>query len=168
MGIMSLHRGVDTTFMKKFLLSFIYAGHGIWYCVRHERNFRIHLVATFYALALAALLSLQKGEWAALLTIIAVVITAEATNTAIERAVDLSTEKVHSTARIAKDAAAGAVLFCALISVIIGVILFYRPEELCALGAQFWEAPWKMLLLAISIAVSLLFIFRGGASSAKK
>ena len=149
--------------MRKFFLSFMYAGRGLWYCVRHERNFRIHLVAALYAMVLAWTFSLQKGEWAVLLAIIAIVITAEATNTAIERAVDLSTKNPHSMARIAKDAAAGAVLFCAVMAIAIGGILFYRPHDLAELGTRLWEAPWKMLLLALSAAISLLFIFQGGA-----
>ena len=31
-----------------FLRSFVYAGRGIWFCIRHERNFRIHMVAAAY------------------------------------------------------------------------------------------------------------------------
>ena len=154
--------------MKRFFMSFIYAGRGFWYCVRYERNFRIHLVAAAYILTFATSFSLLKGEWAALLAIIALVIATEGINTAIERAIDISTTNPHPLAKIAKDAAAGAVLFCAIISVVIAGFLFYRPDELLEIGARFWATPWMLLVLAVSIPVSLLFIFCGGAKDQEK
>ena len=36
-----------------FLRSFVYAGRGIWFCIRHERNFRIHMSAAIYVLLFA-------------------------------------------------------------------------------------------------------------------
>ena len=53
--------------MKAFLRSFVYAGRGVWFCIRHERNFRFHMVAAIYVLCFAPLFSLTRGEWAALL-----------------------------------------------------------------------------------------------------
>ena len=153
--------------MKRLFKSFICAGRGFWYCVRHERHFRIHLVITAYVLAITPSFSLSRGEWTALLTIIALVVTTEGINTAIERAIDISAKNPHPLVQIAKDAAAGAVLFCAMISVIIAGILFYRPDELLELLLQLKEVPWKLLLLVVSIPASLLFVFRGGAKNKK-
>ena len=45
-------------------------------------------------------------------------------NTAVEAVVDLVTEEKKPLAKIAKDTAAGAVLFSAIVSVIIGCIIF--------------------------------------------
>ena len=53
--------------MKAFLRSFVYAGRGVWFCIRHERNFRFHMVAAIYVLCFAPLFSLTRGDWAALL-----------------------------------------------------------------------------------------------------
>ena len=48
----------------------------------------------------------------------------ELMNTAIERTVDLCTEDFHPLAKQAKDIAAGAVFVYAILSVIIGCIIF--------------------------------------------
>ena len=97
-----------------FLRSFVYAGRGIWFCIRHERNFRIHMVAAAYVLLFAPYFSLTRGEWAALLAIIGLVTAAEAVNTAVEQTVNLAAPGRRTRARVAKDAAAGAVLLCAV------------------------------------------------------
>lgn len=149
--------------MKSLLKSFIYAGRGIWFCVRHERNFRIHIVASIYVMWLGYSLSLSRIEWAVLLLALAMVLSAEAVNTAIENAVDLSSPDINSTARTAKDAAAAAVLVCAAFTVAVGAFLFYRPAELALLWAGLIGQPWKILLLAASLIISFLFIKYGGA-----
>ncbi|MCL2140099.1 MAG: diacylglycerol kinase family protein [Dehalococcoidia bacterium] len=149
--------------IKKFTKSFVYAGCGLWYCLRHERNFRIHLVLAVYALWLAAALSMARAEWVVLLVTIAVVISAEIFNTALERIVDLIVgEKYDSMARLAKDVAAGLVLFCAIVAVAVGYALFWRPQDLSILMAQFWQVPWRVLTIIFSVIVSLGFIFGGG------
>ena len=50
-----------------FIKSFGYAARGVWYCIRHERNFRIHLGIAAYVLAFAPYFSLSRAEWAVLL-----------------------------------------------------------------------------------------------------
>ncbi|GIP51694.1 hypothetical protein J42TS3_07290 [Paenibacillus vini] len=70
---------------------------------------------------------LPVRDLALLLLVISVVITAELLNTAIEAAVDLATPEWHRLAKIAKDAAAGAVLVAAAFAVLIGILLFYNP-----------------------------------------
>ena len=50
-------------------------------------------------------------------------------NTAVEAVVDLVTEERKPLAKLAKDAAAGAVLLAAIMAVIAGLILFL-PEGL--------------------------------------
>ena len=59
-----------------------------------------------------------------LLFLIGGMLSLELMNTAIERAVDLITKDYHPLAKAAKDAAAGAVFVYALLSVIIGLIIF--------------------------------------------
>ena len=53
--------------MKALIKSFMYAGRGIWFCIRHERNFRIHIVASIYVLWFGFWFSLGRAEWAILL-----------------------------------------------------------------------------------------------------
>ena len=103
-----------------FIKSFGYAARGVWYCIRHERNFRIHLGIAAYVLAFAPYFSLSRAEWAVLAVLMALVLCAEAVNTAVERTVDLASTERQPRARAAKDAAAGAVLLCALAAALVG------------------------------------------------
>lgn len=148
--------------MKTFLKGFFYAGRGIWFCVRHERNFRIHLIAAAYVLFFAPYFSLSRNEWAVLLLTIASVIAAEAVNTAVEQTIDLLSPDSHPMAQAAKDASAGAVLVCAMISVFVGIALFWVPPILSALWLSITGTLWKGLLLLLSLALSLYFIVFGG------
>ncbi|MMZ63705.1 Undecaprenol kinase [compost metagenome] len=77
---------------------------------------------------LAALFfDLPLRDIALLLLVIGFVFSAELFNTAIEAVVDLVTPEWHSLAKMAKDAAAGAVLIAACFAVLIGIVLFYEP-----------------------------------------
>lgn len=55
---------------------------------------------------------------------IGLVISLELINTAIERVVDLVTSEYHPLAKEAKDIAAGAVFVAAILSIVIGGIIF--------------------------------------------
>ena len=63
-------------------------------------------------------------EWGVCFVLFALVLSLELMNTALENVVDLVTEEKKQKAKIAKDAAAGAVLVAAIFSVIIGISIF--------------------------------------------
>lgn len=88
---------------------------------------KFHTVAAAAALALSFLLHISKFDWLFVLTAIALVFTAELINTAIEKTVDLAMPDVHPLAKIAKDAAAAAVLVTAVFAVVVGILVFYDP-----------------------------------------
>ncbi len=111
--------------MRNFA-AFRYAIAGILYCVRQERNMKIHAVAALAAIFAAWQMDLSSTEWAILLISIAGVISAELFNTAIESVVDKVSPEMHPLAKAAKDAAAGAVLVQAMASLGIGYILFWN------------------------------------------
>jgi undecaprenol kinase len=67
---------------------------------------------------------LSASEWIFILFAIGGMFSLELVNTAIERIVDLVTEEYHPLAKQAKDIAAGAVIVYAILSVIIGCIIF--------------------------------------------
>lgn len=145
-----------------FLRSFVYAGRGIWFCIRHERNFRIHMAAAVYVLLFAPYFSLTRGEWAALLAIIGLVTAAEAVNTAVEQTVNLAAPGRRMRARVAKDVAAGAVLLCAGAAVAVGFILFARWDVWTCILSDFRTNWWKPVLLLLSLPLALWFIISGG------
>jgi len=83
-----------------------------------DRNLRIHLAAGVLAGAFVAVAPLAAAERAVILVCVAAVIAAEVANTAIEALVDLVSPRWDERARIAKDAAAAAVLVVAAGSVL--------------------------------------------------
>lgn len=97
---------------------------GIIYCVRQERNMKIHITFACLAGCLAWWLQLDPYEIMILLLTIASVFVAEMMNTVVEKIVDMVSPELHPLAKIAKDVAAGAVLVTAIISLLVGYILF--------------------------------------------
>ena len=104
--------------------SFGYAFEGIWTGIRKERNMRIHCLAVILVTAAGTFFGLSAAEWCICLLLFGMVISLELVNTAVEAVVDLVTEEKKPLAKIAKDTAAGAVLFTAVMAVIIGCIIF--------------------------------------------
>lgn len=104
--------------------SFGYAFQGIFHTIRDERNIKIHLFATAMVILFGAWLRISRTEWLICLILFGLVISLELVNTAIEACVDLVTEEKKPLAKKAKDAAAGAVLFSAIMAAIIGLAIF--------------------------------------------
>ncbi|HHY72974.1 MAG TPA: diacylglycerol kinase family protein [Bacillus bacterium] len=113
--------------MKRLLASFSYATQGLLHVIKKERNMQIHLTIACIVLFFAYFFSVSKLEWIVILLCIGIMLSLESLNTAIERTVDLCTEEIKPLAKQAKDVAAGAVFVFAIISVIIGLIIFLKP-----------------------------------------
>ncbi len=150
--------------VKSFLKGFVYAGRGIVYCLARERNMRIHLTFTAYMfgfLTVFDFFEINKTEFAVLIALCALVMSLEAVNTAIERAVDQTSKEISELARVAKDTAAGAVLIAAIASVICGIIIMWQPEAFRAMFEYYKTHILVFVILIISIILSLFFIFHG-------
>jgi len=104
--------------------SFYYAIRGINYAVATGRNMKIHVLATFLAIATGLILGISRLEWAIVVICIFMVLAAETVNSALEKTVDLVTENYHPLAKHAKNMAAGAVLLTAINAVVVGVLIF--------------------------------------------
>jgi diacylglycerol kinase len=107
-----------------FFRSFSYAGQGVWHVVRTQRNMRVHLLAGAAAVAAGLVLRISAVDWACVLLAIGLVLTAETLNTVVEALADLCTDDYHPLAKIAKDAAAGAVLISSAAALGVGVAVF--------------------------------------------
>ena len=108
---------------RRTLRSFRFAAAGVVFLVRTQPNARVHLVVAAMVFALAAWLRVGTTAWAVLLLDVALVLSLEAMNTAVEFAVDLASPEVHPLAKAAKDTAAAAVLVAAALSVLVGLLL---------------------------------------------
>lgn len=104
--------------------SFGYAFEGIWTGICKERNMKIHCIAIIAVTCAGTFFHITAIQWCICLLLFALIASLELVNTAVEAVVDLVTEEKKPLAKIAKDTAAGAVLFSALVSVIIGIIIF--------------------------------------------
>ncbi|HEU4785095.1 MAG TPA: diacylglycerol kinase family protein [Ktedonobacterales bacterium] len=120
----SAHIGPDSTGRAAFLRSFVYAWHGLIYAIRTQRNARVHAVLGAGAIVLGLVLHISPVEFAMIFVAITLVFIAEMFNTVAEACVDLVTREYHPLAKIAKDVAAGAVLLNAILSVVIGILVF--------------------------------------------
>ena len=108
------------------LLSFKYAGQGVSYAFRTQRNFRVHLVIGAIALSLSIYCQLSAVACSIISLTIALVLVLELLNTALEAIVDLTVgREFHQLAKIAKDCAAGAVLIAAIAALIIASVLLF-------------------------------------------
>lgn len=109
---------------KHWLRRFGYALNGWRYAVRTERNVQIHLIVTGVVLAFSIGLPVTQTEFFIVLTMIALVLSLEMVNTAVEHVVDSLTVDHYEWAKRAKDVAAGAVLLAAVVSFVIGLMIF--------------------------------------------
>lgn len=109
---------------KNLIDSFKHAFEGIGVAIKSERNLQIHIAIMFLVIIFGIILKISVVEWFVCLLLFGGVISLEMINTAIETTVDLITMERNPKAKLAKDASAGAVLVIAIVSVIIGLIIF--------------------------------------------
>ena len=110
--------------LAKFIAGFGYAFSGLWYALRTQRNARVHVVIAILAILMGLFLHISTVEFAMIFVAITGVFIAEMFNTVCELCVDLASPEYHPLAKIAKDVAAGAVLLSAMLSVVIGLLIF--------------------------------------------
>ena len=110
--------------LKKRIQSFKYAFNGLRILLREESNARIHLCIAFCVLIAGFALRISKGEWVVIVFCIGFVFALELLNTAIENIADFVSKDYHALIKKAKDLSAGAVLVGAIVSAIVGLIIF--------------------------------------------
>lgn len=110
--------------IKKFLLSFTYPIKGLKYAYRNEQNLTVDVGMALIVVIFGFLFRIETWEWAVLIITVGIMLALELVNTAIEAVVDLVTEEYHPLAKVAKDTSAAAVFVFAIVSIIIGLIIF--------------------------------------------
>ena len=89
-----------------------------------EQNLLIHIIATILVTILGIYFKLSIQEWVLIYFVVALVISSELLNSAIELAVDMFTQEFNPLAMVAKDTAAAAVVISAFTAAIIGLYIF--------------------------------------------
>ncbi len=110
--------------IQKRMRSFNYALAGIRFALRHEPNMRIHLAMAILAISAGAWFSIDADDWRWLVVAIALVLSAEALNTAVEQCCNAISREFDPAIKAAKDVAAGAVLVNAICAALIGLSIF--------------------------------------------
>jgi len=147
--------------VKKLVDSFNYAIEGIIYSIRTQRNMRIHMVIAIIMLAACFFFDMTKMELLILTITITMVIVAEMINTAVECAIDATTNYYHPLAKIAKNVAAGAVLITAINAALVGYIIFYDkvfPFSIVMLNKIKESSPHTIFLLLVIVCIVTVVI----------
>lgn len=103
---------------------FGYAFSGLHYALMNEANFRIHTIAALLVVGMGFYFHFSIIEWLFLTLAIGFVFLTEIINTLIEEVVDHLIQEHHEGAKIIKDLGSASVLTAAIISLIMGVLLF--------------------------------------------
>ena len=113
------NKSIDQSFKNAF--------NGFCQAVADERNMKIHIVVAIMVIILGMLFKLDTPRWMAVIFAIGLVFVCELFNTAIELLTDMVSPEYSKQAKRVKDTSAAAVLVSAVISVIIGTIVFLGP-----------------------------------------
>ena len=118
---------------KRLTNSFKYAFEGILQAYVGEQNLKIQTVIAILVIIFGFILKISYTEWLVCLVLIGLVLMAEFFNTSIEYLVDLVSPEIHPLAKATKDTASAGVLMMAIISAIIGLIIFI-PKLISFIG----------------------------------
>ncbi|MBB3207732.1 diacylglycerol kinase (ATP) [Rhodopirellula rubra] len=105
---------------NKFRVAF----SGLFWAVRDQNSFYVHLSVTAVVLVLAGVLRLPQWQWVALFFAIGGVLTAELLNTAVELLVGVVHPERDPRIGRALDVAAAAVLMASITAIGIGLMIF--------------------------------------------
>jgi len=109
---------------QSILKSQKHAFEGILSIVKNERNFRIQIVVAILVVILSFMLQISHQDWIAVAFLITLVLISEAFNSVIEAVCDTVSEEYRINIKYAKDVSAGAVLISAILSFVLGLIIF--------------------------------------------
>jgi undecaprenol kinase/diacylglycerol kinase (ATP) len=110
--------------MKDRFGSFKFAFNGLCSLFKNEHNSRIHLLATVIAIAMGIILKINLIEWSLLIIMIGIVFISELLNSSLESLADFIEPEWNEQIRKVKDYAAAAVFISAVVSIIVGGIIF--------------------------------------------
>lgn len=118
--------------MKKHTISFVNAWKGLVWAVTTQPNYKIHLFLSFLSVAGGIILKISYYEFLSIFILITIGLAIETINTALEETNDAIDLKKREDIGLAKDVAAGAMLFFAIGAFIIAGMIFI-PKILAVL-----------------------------------
>lgn len=106
--------------------SFLNAFRGIFFMLRSERNFQLEVFIFFINIFLIFYLKLSSFDTILILIVCFGVLAAEIFNTAIEKICDIIQPEFDKRIGFIKDVSAGAVTLMAILSVIVGISVYWK------------------------------------------
>ena len=104
-----------------------YALKGAWYLIKNEASVQVQVSIAVIVTIAGFYFQISSTEWMVQILTIAVVLSAEGLNSAIEEIADFIHPNQHPKIGYLKDIAAGAVFFTAIAALIIACII-YLPK----------------------------------------
>ncbi len=158
---------------RNFLESINCAAEGIIHSLKTQIHLKIHFLFLIFLIFLSLILNVTIQDFAILMILSAVVIAAEIFNTAIEYIMDVMIKDFHIMVKKAKDVSAGAVLFLALIAMLVGTQILAKyvihEEKSVANNVVFIATVSAFLTVIAVIFFKAIFNsgrpFRGGMPS---
>jgi len=110
--------------LKRFLKSLKCAGRGVISVYKTEQNFRFQILIGLGVIILMLIMEVTRKEAVLLILMIALILILELINSVFEKITDMMKPRIHVYAELCKDIMSGAVLISAVVSLIIGLIIF--------------------------------------------
>ncbi|OGK17387.1 hypothetical protein A2774_03920 [Candidatus Roizmanbacteria bacterium RIFCSPHIGHO2_01_FULL_39_12c] len=110
--------------MKKQFYSFKNAVNGLFWAVKTQLNFRVHLFLSSLAIVAGLVLNISQLEFLIVFILIGIGLAIELLNTSIEEAIDAIHKNWSDEIKIAKDTSAAAMLIFAVSAAIIACLIF--------------------------------------------
>ena len=102
------------------------AFRGVFLMMKHERNFQLEFAAFLVNVFLIFYLKLSSTDTILILMVSLGVLTTEILNTAIEKICDFIHPDFDHKIGFIKDISAGAVVLMAILSVIVGIMVYWK------------------------------------------
>ncbi|MFA5801013.1 MAG: diacylglycerol kinase [Thermoleophilia bacterium] len=149
-------------YRRSTLKSFTWAFEGIVYVLRTQRNMKIHFAVAFIVLGGSLFFDLSRLEIIALLLSVTFVLVMEMINTSVEAAIDTFGTAFDPMAKIAKDVAAGAVLFSSLNALAVGYLVFFDrlQEPSRNLVNLVRQSPTHLSVIALVLVLLLAIVVK--------
>lgn len=119
----------NDSYLRGRIRSLKFAIKGLWLLTTTEDSIKAQLFIGILAVVAGFYFDISNVEWMIQLIVTAMVLVAEASNTAIEKMADFVHPDYHKKIGFIKDIAAGAPAFAALFAVIVTAII-YVPKIL--------------------------------------
>jgi diacylglycerol kinase (ATP) len=114
----------NSSFIINRIKSIGYAFKGACYLIKNEASIQVQFGLGIIITIAGFYYNLSASEWMIQIAVIALIMTIEGINTAIEEIADFVHPEYHKKIGLIKDISAGAVFIFAIAAVIIGLIIY--------------------------------------------